>query len=574
MEKMPGHTRLYRRGATYYHRAAIPVDIKDSYPKSEETFSLKTKDYQKALKLVRVASVEVDKRFEEHRRMLAQQAQPARQELSDEEIKRIGEVYYAFRLEEDDHTREVGFFDEDGELPEFPIPSFEEYADQIDGLDSLTRSEYARGKTAFHYDDEALEVLSWTNVNIKLDPKSPSLKKVARAIQAADIKAATVIRERNKGEVIETPMVPGLAPESLTPLLSQATEEWYQEKRRTTWVAKTEAEHRVWMGHFLTVIGDRPLDKYTKADARAFKSILMKLPANWNKHAALGGLSVDKAAQKAVKLGMEPMSDSNVNKLLGFVGSFWNWASGHYDETPVSPFRGLKIKLRKRIRDERDPFDVDELHAIFNAPLYTGCKSTYHWQRPGDVVLRDSGLFWVPLISLHTGARLGEIIQLYVEDVKEEHGVLFFDINDNGDDKRLKTPYSLRSVPVHQSLLDMGLMSLVEKRQKQKDKRLFPDLSMGEDGYYSSPFSKKFSRFLKAIGVKRKKNAFHSFRHCFEDACRDSDITKEVMDALQGHGEEGMSKRYGRGYYLRKLSEGMERLQFRDLNLEHLIISD
>ena len=31
LEKMPGHPRLYRRGTTYYHRAAIPKNIADSY---------------------------------------------------------------------------------------------------------------------------------------------------------------------------------------------------------------------------------------------------------------------------------------------------------------------------------------------------------------------------------------------------------------------------------------------------------------------------------------------------------------------------------------------------------------
>jgi len=41
---MTGHPRLYRRDATYYHRAAIPVDIKSTYPKTEEAFSLATKD--------------------------------------------------------------------------------------------------------------------------------------------------------------------------------------------------------------------------------------------------------------------------------------------------------------------------------------------------------------------------------------------------------------------------------------------------------------------------------------------------------------------------------------------------
>lgn len=571
---MPGHPRLYRRGATYYHRAAIPVDIKNSYPKTEETFSLRTKDYQEAVRRVRVAAAEVDRKFEEHRRQKAQQAKPPLKELSDAEIKRIGEIYHAARLEEDDDARLVGFYDEDGPIPDDPLPTFEEYVELHEAMQSDTRHDFARGKIDLFFASEAEEVLAWENIDIRLDPASPSWRKLARELQAASIKAAQVVQQRNEGDVVETPKTHGLEPQSQTPLLAVAVEGWAEEKGRTCWVPKTKHEHLTWMGHFVAVIGNRPLDAYTKADARAFKAILLKLPANWNKHVELQGLPLDKAATKADRLGLEPMSDSNVNKLLGFVGSFWNWAASHYDEAPVSPFRGLKIKQRKRIRDERDPFNVEELHAIFNAPLYTGCKSEYHWQRPGEVIPRDSGLFWVPLISLYTGARLGEIIQLYVEDVREEQEILFFDINDHGEDKRLKTPYSLRSVPIHQSLLDMGFMRLVEKRQKQKVKRLFPDLPMGEDGYYSSPFSKKFSRFLGVVGVKQKTNAFHSFRHCFEDACRDSDISKEVMDALQGHGQEGMSERYGRGYYISKLAEAMSRLQFRGLNLGHLKFSD
>nr|WP_321442567.1 DUF6538 domain-containing protein [uncultured Cohaesibacter sp.] len=54
---MSGHPRLVRRNATYYHRVAVPVDIKDTYPKSEETFSLKTKDDQVALRLVSRCSI-------------------------------------------------------------------------------------------------------------------------------------------------------------------------------------------------------------------------------------------------------------------------------------------------------------------------------------------------------------------------------------------------------------------------------------------------------------------------------------------------------------------------------------
>ncbi|WP_146193181.1 DUF6538 domain-containing protein [Maritimibacter sp. 55A14] len=49
---MPGHARLYRRGAVYYHRAAVPQDIVETYGKREETFSLQTRDYTEALRKV------------------------------------------------------------------------------------------------------------------------------------------------------------------------------------------------------------------------------------------------------------------------------------------------------------------------------------------------------------------------------------------------------------------------------------------------------------------------------------------------------------------------------------------
>ncbi len=73
------HTRLLRRRAVYYHRTAVPVDIRASYPKSEETFSLKTKNYQEALRLVRLAAVKVDHRLDAHRlERVAEQIQAER----------------------------------------------------------------------------------------------------------------------------------------------------------------------------------------------------------------------------------------------------------------------------------------------------------------------------------------------------------------------------------------------------------------------------------------------------------------------------------------------------------------
>ncbi|EEA91783.1 site-specific integrase, partial [Pseudovibrio sp. JE062] len=394
----------------------------------------------------------------------------------------------------------------------------------------------------------------------------PSRKPVARELQRASIQASKAIAERNQGELIDTPNMPHIAPAS-APIqaqeqLSDVIEEWAAEKARTSWKGKTEKEHRTWMSNFISVVGDKQLTEYTKADARAFKAMLLKLPANWVKQKEIAGLNIAEAAEKASKWGLQPMSDLNVNKIIGFVAAFWNWAEANYDEAPANLFKGLKIKIKQSARDQRDPFTSEELKAIFSAPLYTGCKSLRFWKQEGSLIPKDAGAYWVPLIGLYTGARLGEIIQLYTTDIREQNGVWYFDINEDGSDKQLKTVSSKRQIPIHAELIKEGLLDLYKQRKAEKQQRLFPDLKMGEDGYYSSPFSKYFKRFLESVSVKRDKNAFHSFRHCFEDACRHSDISKEIMDALQGHTEKGMAGRYGSGFKLEKLAEAMGRLRY------------
>lgn len=45
------------------------------------------------------------------------------------------------------------------------------------------------------------------------------------------------------------------------------------------------------------------------------------------------------------------------------------------------------------------------------------------------------------------------------------------------------------------------------------------------------------------------------------------------MDAIQGHGEEGMSARYGKGHVLRTLNEAMLTIGYEELDLSGLIRS-
>lgn len=73
---------------------------------------------------------------------------------------------------------------------------------------------------------------------------------------------------------------------------------------------------------------------------------------------------------------------------------------------------------------------------MFQAPIYTVCQSVGRWRKPGSFVPRQSAIFWVPLIGLFSGMRLGEIIQLRVADVKTLAGISYFDVTTLVDEAR------------------------------------------------------------------------------------------------------------------------------------------
>ncbi|MCW4013538.1 MAG: integrase, partial [Candidatus Bathyarchaeota archaeon] len=355
MDDMARQTHLVQRGTRWYFRCAIPSDIKDTYSKTEEKWSLGTSDYNEAVKMVRTASAEAERKFEAHRQLLKAQAQPARKELSQEEIRKVGQVYYAHLLKEDEETRLAGFYK--GEELENPAKTFEEHLEDTEATDEGDRYYNARGEVfKKFYLDEAEEVLSWSG--LRLESQSPSLMAVARELQAASIKATKAIRERNQGEVVETPSEEGLTSHSLVPPLSQARDEWFKVKAREgSWSnPRTKDQYRTWTDRFLAIVGDYPINQYSKADGRKFRDVISSLPKNMEKYKALKGLSIESVPKKAKALSLETMSRANVNKYIVGVSALWKWIESNYDEEPPNPLKGMEYKIKSNPRKERDPF--------------------------------------------------------------------------------------------------------------------------------------------------------------------------------------------------------------------------
>ena len=297
--------------------------------------------------------------------------------------------------------------------------------------------------------------------------------------------------------------------------------------------------------------------------ARAFKELLQRSPSNARKiYPTLNPIEMVDAAERD---GGKLLSTTTQNNYLQSLSSLFNFAIQELDYVSSNPFKGKgntkKTSLNKR--SQRLPFSQEQLTDLFSSPLYKGCKTLASCHKAGRMIPVGSHKHWVPLIGLYSGMREQEILQLYVEDVRQYENIWVFDLNLNHPDKKLKTIQSKRLVPLHEDLISMGFLRFLESRTKQDAKgRLFTDAPMAADGTYSSTFSKWFSRYLTNIGIKTDKTSFHSFRHNIKDGFRNSGCSDELAENFVGRSTGTTGEAYGQGFSVARLREALHHIEF------------
>jgi integrase len=232
------------------------------------------------------------------------------------------------------------------------------------------------------------------------------------------------------------------------------------------------------------------------------------------------------------------------------------------DKLPLNPARGVRLPKLKVEKKARVPFDKEDLRKIFKASVFTA------GERPEAGA--GEAAYWLPLIALFTGARMSEIGQLRMADVKCESRIHYFDITDDGEESGIKTESSRRRVPIHPELVRLGLLKYVADLQKRGEERLFPEIKADRMGVLTGNWSKWWGRYMrKKIGITDERKVFHSFRHTFKDACRAAGIGQEIHDALTGHADgENEGRNYGAGQHpLRPLAEAIKKVRYPGLKL-------
>jgi integrase len=208
------------------------------------------------------------------------------------------------------------------------------------------------------------------------------------------------------------------------------------------------------------------------------------------------------------------------------------------------------------VRDQRPAFTAAEL-----ATLFGSCKLE---TRP-SVHSLDSALPWITAIAAYSGMRLEEIAQLSAADIREQDGMLVFDVH-TGEGYSIKTRAGVRIVPVHSALVAAGLLRY--RDALPEGSRLFPALMARKFNRKVGPsISFKFTKWRRRLALNRKGLCFHSLRHSVSTVLEAAGVAETDVDRLTGHKIKGMSfGTYSRPAMLR-LAEVVEQIVYPGVKL-------
>ena len=335
---------------------------------------------------------------------------------------------------------------------------------------------------------------------------------------------------------------PDRAKELVSSLMDQ-----FLTRKQIKWKPDQQKRMATQCGAFVELMNDPPLGVLNRQLIWDYEIKLRKMPENRYSAARRHNTQdANKLLALAEKHGEARLSSASVQRYMDSLSSMFAWAVDNMILT-INPAKGAIEKQKKltREQDGRSKFGISDLEKIFSAHWFL--TGTGERNKQGRFYQYRPHFYWLPLLGLYTGARLNELSQLYISDIRvTESGVNYIDFNlDNADkididgsDKSLKTVNSKRIVPLHPHLIELGLPDYVQALSNAGYSRLFPELKRDEIKGYGKPAGSWFNeRFLgKQLGMARDgMRTFHSFRHTFITALSELEVPSDILSQLAGH---------------------------------------
>ncbi|WP_439498502.1 tyrosine-type recombinase/integrase [Bosea sp. (in: a-proteobacteria)] len=322
------------------------------------------------------------------------------------------------------------------------------------------------------------------------------------------------------------------------------------------------------------IIGKSP-STITKTDIARFRSVFLRLPANYSRKPDYAETPAEAViiAAEAVDRKYERVSPKTFNKHLSTLKGYVAWLKthGHLAVDVEQMFGGLHVKPKRKGRagrGERNQYSDDDLKRIFSTPVWTGRHSERRLTAPGDYLNRDS-LYWGPLLAAFQGARREELAQLRVRHFTQVAGIWL--INLNAADLNLKTDDgyenegSRRLLPLHRDILKLGFL---EARVLGRDgnEQLFPELNNNNASEsFGAALGKRFGNYQRSLELfPDAEGGFHRFRHTFITRLENTDAKTSFIEELTGHESKDRQSeraRYTKEIYVQNLKKTIDCLE-------------
>ena len=341
--------------------------------------------------------------------------------------------------------------------------------------------------------------------------------------------------------------------------------------RKGTIGEKMLSEYRVLTDEFIEIIGNIPVSSLSKDTIRTYISTQIKLPPSRRKNPKYREMSI----VEVMKLkGVKPQSRINVNKFLTRLTTFMNFgvSQGYIKENYIL---GMKIPIPKTEgRKKREPFSPEDLVKILSPKSYLDWTVDFGLKTKSakpNVVKYQNPFYWSFLIGIFSGMRTNETAQLRIEDIIKKENVWMISI-DEAEGKSVKTTSSIRKVPVHPTLINLGFIDYVKIIKSKGVDRVFPELTKQRDGY-STKISQHYNeKFLPSVGVwKKQVKVLYSTRHTFINRCYNKGVDRDIIKSIVGHEPDFTMDVYGGSPFTPKqLYQGISKVSYSNIRWNRL----
>ncbi len=250
-------------------------------------------------------------------------------------------------------------------------------------------------------------------------------------------------------------------------------------------------------------------------------------------------------------------------------GSFFAYclAAEWLDRSPAANLPGAPTRGRRvRPDEEREAVSDADLALILGGEAFRqlrdGVGAPSRARQPErEAAARE--LYWAMLLLVYTGARRGEVAQLWPSDIDEVDGVPCVSIAPSGEkgaEKAVKSRAGVRLVPLHSDLLELGLLDYVAVAKRSGRRRLFPWAATRE----GERISKLWETLREQSGASRKAT-LHGLRHRFATHLKHAGVEEARIAQLLGHANVSLTTgRYGKRYDVRRLAETVTAVRNRE----------